>query len=354
MQLWLNRDGRSATITRHVIRNSGRGSHFRQFAATHAHAISGCVQDHQQDSQTSSGRLLQRAEAALADELERPLAPGLYLVATPIGNLADISLRALAVLARADLIAAEDTRHSRKLLSHFGIKGELTPYHEHNAAKERPRLLARIKAGFSVALISDAGTPLISDPGYKLVREALETGLTVVSVPGASAALAALTSAGLPTDTFLFAGFLPPKGGARRKRLEELKPVPATLIFYETALRLSATLADMSEMFGAREAAVARELTKLHESVARGTPAELAAKFNSSPELKGEFVVLVGPPSASEAEVGDEAILSSLKRALRQESFRDAVRSVAEELKVKRSRVYDLGLALERKGGELP
>ena len=228
--------------------------HFRQFAATHAHAISGCVQDHEQDSQTPSGRLLQRAEAALADELERPLAPGLYLVATPIGNLADISLRALAVLARADLIAAEDTRHSRKLLSHFGIKGELTPYHEHNAAKERPRLLARIKAGFSVALISDAGTPLISDPGYKLVREALEEELTVVSVPGASAALAALTSAGLPTDTFLFAGFLPPKGGARRKRLEELKPVPATLIFYETALRLSATLADMSEMFGARGA----------------------------------------------------------------------------------------------------
>lgn len=307
------------------------------------------MQDRQQDDQQISRRLLQRAEAALADELERPLAPGLYLVATPIGNLADISLRALAVLARADLIAAEDTRHSRKLLSHFGIKGELTPYHEHNAVKERPRLLARLRAGFSVALISDAGSPLISDPGYKLVREALESELTVVSVPGASAALAALTSAGLPTDTFLFAGFLAPKGGQRRKRLEELRTVPATLIFYEAASRLVATLSDMAEVLGAREAAVAKELTKLHESVARGTPAELAATIDSSAELKGEFVVLVGPPAAEVTKVGDDAIVARLKQALTQESFRDAVRSVSEEFKVKRSRVYDLGLALERK-----
>ena len=311
------------------------------------------MQDHEQDDQDASRRLLQRAEAALADELERPLGAGLYLVATPIGNLADISLRALAVLARADLIAAEDTRHSRKLLSHFGIRAELAPYHEHNAARERPRLLARIRAGFSVALISDAGTPLISDPGYKLVREALEEGFQVTSVPGASAALAALTSAGLPTDTFLFAGFLPPKGGQRRKRLEGLKPVPATLIFYETSSRLAATLADMAQVFGAREAAIAKELTKLHESVARGTPAELAAALDST-ELKGEFVVLVGPPAPSEADVGDDAIVARLKLALKQESFRDAVRSVAEDFKVKRSRVYDLGLALERKDRGAP
>jgi 16S rRNA (cytidine1402-2'-O)-methyltransferase len=312
------------------------------------------VQDDRHYDQDASRRLLQRAEAALADEFERPLVPGLYLVATPIGNLADISLRALAVLARADLIAAEDTRHSRKLLSHFGIRGELIPYHDHNTAKERPRLLARIRAGFSVALISDAGTPLISDPGYKLVREALETGLAVTSVPGASAALAALTNAGLPTDTFLFAGFLPPKGGQRRKRLDELKPVPATLIFYETASRLAATLADMAEVFATREAALAKELTKLHENVARGTPAELAAMVEASGELKGEFVVLVGPPAPGEVEVGDEEILASLKKALKQESFRDAVRSVAEDFKVKRSRVYDLGLALERKDRDAP
>lgn len=311
------------------------------------------MQDHRHDDQDASRRLLQRATTALAEEMDRPLSPGLYLVATPIGNLADISLRALAVLSRADLIAAEDTRHSRKLLSHFGIKGELTPYHEHNAAKERPRLLARIRAGFAVALISDAGTPLVSDPGYKLVREALEAGLEVTSVPGASAVLAALTSAGLPTDTFLFAGFLPPKGGARRKRLEELKPVPATLIFYETASRLAASLADMAEVYGAREAAVAKELTKLHESVARGTPAELAAALAST-ELKGEFVVLVGPPNPDEAEIGDEAIVASLKQALKQESFRDAVRSVADKFKLKRSRVYELGLALSRKGSDRP
>lgn len=312
------------------------------------------MHDHSHHDRDASRRLLQRAEAVLADELERPLPAGLYLVATPIGNLADISLRALAVLTRADLIAAEDTRHSRKLLSHFGIRADLTPYHEHNAAKERPRLLARIRAGFSVALISDAGTPLISDPGYRLVREALEAELAVTSVPGASAALAALTSAGLPTDTFLFAGFLPPKGGQRRKRLEELKPVPATLIFYETASRLAATLADMAQVFGAREAAIAKELTKLHESVARGTPAALAATLDSPMEIKGEFVVLVGPPAAGEAEVGDEAIVTRLKQALKQESFRDAVRSVAEDFKVKRSRVYDLGLALERKDRDAP
>ena len=285
----------------------------------------------------------------LAEQLEKPLPPRLYLVATPIGNLSDISLRALAVLARADMIAAEDTRHSRKLLSHFGIRGELIPYHEHNAAKERPRLLARIRAGFSVALISDAGTPLISDPGYKLVREALEAGLHVTSVPGASAALAALTNAGLPTDTFLFAGFLPAKAGPRRKRLEELKLVPATLVFFETASRLNATLADVAQVFGAREAAIAKELTKLHESITRGTAAELAAQIELSQELKGEFVVLVGPPGSDEGLIGDAAIVASLKQALKHESFRDAVRSVAEKFALKRSRVYELGLALKRK-----
>jgi 16S rRNA (cytidine1402-2'-O)-methyltransferase len=310
------------------------------------------VQDRSHDDQDESRRLLERVATALADELERPLQPGLYLVATPIGNLADISLRALAVLSRADLIAAEDTRHSRKLLSHFGLRGELTAYHEHNAAKERPRLLARIRAGFSAALISDAGMPLVSDPGYKLVREALEAGLTVTSVPGASAALAALTSAGLPTDTFLFAGFLPPKGGQRRKRLEELKPVPATLIFYETASRLQATLADMAGIYGGREAAVAKELTKLHESLVRGTPAELAAAIDPSTELKGEFVILVGPPSPDEGLVDDDAIVASLKLALKHESFRDAVRSVAETFDLKRSRVYELGLALKPKERE--
>jgi 16S rRNA (cytidine1402-2'-O)-methyltransferase len=294
-----------------------------------------------------------RAGETLRDLLERPLAPGLYLVATPIGNLGDISLRALAVLARADLIAAEDTRHSRKLLSHFGIGGELTPFHEHNAARERSRLIARGRAGFAVALISDAGTPLVSDPGYKLVREALAEGLAVTSIPGPSAALAALTSTGLPTDTFLFAGFLTPKGGPRQARLAALKSVPATLIFFETAPRLDKSLADMAAVLGPREAAVAKELTKLHETVKRGRLDALAADFAEASELKGELVVVVGPPDAEESKIEDDAIAVELGQALATESFRDAVRGVAERLKVKRNRVYELGLKLDRsKRGE--
>ena len=293
-----------------------------------------------------------RAGEALAELLEQPLQPGLYLVATPIGNLADISLRALATLAGADLIAAEDTRHSRKLLTHYGIRAELTPYHEHNAAKERPKLIARMRAGFSVALVSDAGTPLVSDPGYKLVRDALEQGLPVTSIPGPSAALAALTSSGLPTDTFLFAGFLPVKGGPRRSRIEELKDVPATLLFFDTAQRLPKSLTDLAEVLGAREAALAKELTKLHESVARGTLTELAEGLNA--ELRGEYVIVVAPPSAAEAFVEDAALIADLKEALAAESFRDAVRSVAEKFKVKRSRVYELGLALDREGDGEP
>ena len=292
------------------------------------------------------GLTVVRASEVLSDLIARPLQPGLYLVATPIGNLADISLRALSILARADLIAAEDTRHSKKLLSHFGVTAKLTPYHEHNAEKERPKLLARLGTGQSVALISDAGTPLISDPGYKLVRAALDAGITVISIPGPSAALAALTSSGLPTDTFLFAGFLPPKSGARRARLEELKSVPATLIFFESASRLSKSLADMADLFGPREAAIAKELTKLHESVTSGRLDRLAGEI--AEELKGEFVVVVAPPAAAPGEPSDEMIAEQLDKALKLESFRDAVRSVAEVLNVSRARVYELGLKLRR------
>ena len=308
------------------------------------------MQDHRHKEQTKAHdhSTVVRASEVLADLIERPLSPGLYLVATPIGNLGDISLRALSVLARADLIAAEDTRHSKKLLSHYGIAGELTPYHEHNAAKERPRLLGRLRAGASVALISDAGTPLISDPGYKLVREALDHGFTVTSIPGPSAAIAALTSAGLPTDTFLFEGFLPPKSGARRTRLEELKSVPGTLVFFETGPRLGKSLAEMAEVLGAREAAIARELTKLHETVTRGTLDRLAGELSLSDQSKGEFVVVVAPP-IEDGGVSDEKIVEQLNKALNVESFRDAVRSVSEVLQVPRNRVYELGLSLKPK-----
>jgi 16S rRNA (cytidine1402-2'-O)-methyltransferase len=308
------------------------------------------VQDRQDEERIGEAIRLTvtRANEVLADLIARPLAPALYLVATPIGNLADISLRSLAILARADLIAAEDTRHSKKLLSHFALRGALTPYHEHNAERERPKLLARLRAGQSVALISDAGTPLVSDPGYKLVRAALEAGLTVISIPGPSASLAALTSSGLPTDTFLFGGFLPPKSGARRARLEALKTVPATLILFESASRLGKSLADMADLLGAREAAVAKELTKLHESVTRGRLDRLAGAFADGESLKGEFVVVVAPPAADQAEPSDEMIAEQLAKALKLDSFRDAVRSVAEVLNVSRARVYELGLKLKR------
>src|SRR5919106_2300479 len=308
------------------------------------------MRDQSNEERTATGMnsIEKRASEVLAELLARPLAPGFYLVAAPIGNLGDMSLRALSVLARANLIAAEDTRHSMKLFSHFGLRGELTPYHENNADKERPRLIARIRAGQSVALISDAGTPLISDPGYKLVRQALDEGLMVTSIPGPSAALAALTNSGLPTDTFLFAGFLPPKSGARRARLEELKDAPATLVFFETAPRLAKSIADMADLFGPREAAVAKELTKLHEGLTRGRLDELAGELSGSATLKGELVIVVAPPAADADEPSDEKISEQLEKALKLESFRDAVRSVAEVLNISRARVYELGLKLKR------
>lgn len=297
----------------------------------------------QENHKDDRDAIVARVGESLRELLDRPLAPGLYLVSTPIGNLDDVSLRALAILARASLIAAEDTRHSKKLLSHFGLRTELTPYHEHNAERERPKLLQHIRAGSAVALISDAGTPLISDPGYKLVREALDEGLTVTSIPGPSAALAALTSAGLPTDTFLFVGFLPPKAGPRRARLVALKDVPATLILFEAPQRLARSLADMAEVLGPREAVIARELTKLHETVMRGTLDRLSEAIETP---KGEIVVVVAPPAAVGTDITDARIVEALQVALQTRSFRDAVREVAEALQVKRSRVYELGLGL--------
>src|SRR5262252_10327780 len=200
----------------------------------------------------------------------QPLPSGLYLVATPLGNLRAITVRALEVLAAADLIACEDTRVTRKLLDHFGITTPLTPYHEHNAAEARPKLIARLTEDAAVALVSDAGTPLVSDPGYKLVRDARAAGASVTTLPGASAVLAALTLSGLPTDRFLFEGFLPAKDGARRARINELKRIPATLILFETGARIATTLADLAAELGPRQAAICRELTKLYEEVKRG------------------------------------------------------------------------------------
>ena len=287
-----------------------------------------------------------RAREVLEAQLETPLSAGLYLVATPIGNLADISLRALSVLVRAELIFCEDTRHSRKLLSHFGIKGELKPYHEHNAARERPRILARIRAGFAVALISDAGTPLISDPGFKLAREAAQEGFDVIAIPGASAPIAALVSSGIPSDRFFFEGFLPPKPGARQKRIRALADLKASLILFETAKRIEAVLGDLAAAMGGREAALAKELTKAHETVLRGPLEDLHGQVAAWPEAqrKGEFVIVVGP--APEGQVSEEVIEARLREVLGKASLRDASRLVAAELGVARGRVYTLGLAL--------
>jgi 16S rRNA (cytidine1402-2'-O)-methyltransferase len=306
--------------------------------------------DRDDNERTTAESVASRIGPRVMAEVERllaiPLAPGLHLVATPIGNLGDITLRALAVLARADLIYCEDTRHSRTLLAHYGIGTPTRPYHEHNAEAERPRVLAALAAGRRVALISDAGTPLVSDPGYKLVRACLAEGHRVESVPGPSAVLAALSSSGLPTDTFLFAGFLPPRAAARRTRIAELAAVPATLVFFEAPSRVAATLADLSEGLGPeRPAALARELTKLHEEVRRGTLGELAPPAIAR-EWKGEIVILVGPPQRAEAT--DEAIRERLAAALAELSLRDAAHAVAEAMGVPRSRVYDLGLRLRR------
>ena len=244
----------------------------------------------------------------------RPLAPALYLVATPIGNLADITLRALETLASADIVACEDTRVSRVLLERYGIRRRTTAYHEHNADEAGPKLIAALEAGQSVALISDAGTPLISDPGYRLVGEALDRGLRVVPIPGPSAALAALTASGLPSDAFLFAGFLPVKAGQRLTKLESFRQVPATLIFYESPRRLAETLGAMVEALGgARKAAIGRELTKTFEEMRSGTVAELADHYAAADTPKGEIVVCVGPPEAKEDQPADiDRLLLSL------------------------------------------
>jgi len=288
-----------------------------------------------------------RAADEVQKHLKEPLAPGLYLVATPIGNLGDITLRALSVLARADVILCEDTRHSRTLLAHFAIATPTRPYHEHNAARERPRVLKELETGRRIALISDAGTPLISDPGWKLVRESLNAGHAAEALPGASAALTALSVAGLPTDAFFFAGFLPPKAAARGTRIAELKSVPATLVFFEAPSRVAETLADLAAGLGKRPAALARELTKLHEDVRRAPLDRLAAEMREG-AIKGEVVIVVGPPQKE--DITDADIAARLETALGEMSLRDAAKTVAEALGVPKSRVYDLGLRGAKKG----
>jgi 16S rRNA (cytidine1402-2'-O)-methyltransferase len=285
------------------------------------------------------------AEEASPTAGGRKPAPGLYVVATPIGNLEDITVRALRVLATADLVLCEDTRVTGKLLHHLGTRATaLLPYHEHNAARVRPQVLARLEAGAVVALVSDAGTPLVSDPGYKLVREAAALGIPVVPVPGASAMLAALCAAGLPTDRFLFQGFLPAKPGARRRTLEELAAVPATLVLFESAQRLPAMLAEAAEVLGGRDAAVARELTKLHEEVRRDRLDRLAEHYAAAGAPRGEVVVVIGPPEEAAAP-SDEAVEAALREALQTEKPRAAAARVAAATGLPANELYRRVLA---------
>ena len=274
------------------------------------------------------------------------LAPGLHIVATPIGNLGDITLRALAALAGADVIACEDTRVTRKLLDRYSIVTPLTPYHDHNAAVARPKLLRRLAEGGAVALVSDAGTPLVSDPGFKLVRAAREAGAAVSALPGASALLAALAVAGLPTDQFFFAGFRPPKQTARRTRIAELAGIPGTLVLFETGPRVAGTLADLAAGLGDREAALCRELTKLHEEVRRGDLAGLAQSCAAG-ELRGEIVLVVAPSRAPERTTADDAE-TLLRQALVRASLKDAVGEVAEATGLPRRELYRRALALAK------
>jgi len=271
------------------------------------------------------------------------LAPGLYVVATPIGNLRDITFRAVDTLAAADIIACEDTRVTAKLLAAHQVATAMTAYHEHNAAKMRPRLMQRLQAGGTVALVSDAGTPLISDPGYKLVRDAVAAGIAVIPVPGPSAPLAALAAAGLPTDRFLFAGFLPSRSAARRKSLQPLAGVGATLVFFESARRLAGSLDDMAQIFGPRPAAIARELTKRYEEIRRGDLTELASHYAAAGAPRGEIVIVVGPPGDT-AQTPD--IDDLLRQALAGMSLRDAAASVSVASGRPRREVYARALAL--------
>jgi 16S rRNA (cytidine1402-2'-O)-methyltransferase len=275
------------------------------------------------------------------------LAPGLYVTATPIGNARDITLRALDVLKAVDLIAAEDTRVTSKLLAIHGISKPLAAYNDHNAARERPRLLGRLRDGARIALVSDAGTPLVSDPGFKLVREAIQENLPVHALPGASAALTGLVLSGLPSDRFLFAGFLPVKAGERQSALEELKAIRATLIFFESGPRLAETLKQMAQVLGPRSAAVARELTKLHEELRRGTLAELAQSYENAATPKGEVTLLVSPPHTAEADLG--AVDKALEAALAFMPLKPASEMIADLTGVSRKEVYARGL--EKKNG---
>lgn len=271
----------------------------------------------------------------------------LYIVATPIGNLEDMTFRAIRILKEVDLIAAEDTRHSRKLLSHYGIATRMTPYHDHNEQLKTDYLLEKLLEGQNIAIITDAGTPCIADPGYRIAKAAAEKGIKTVPIPGASAIAAALSASGLPSDRFAFEGFLPPKQGKRKTRLLEFRDDSRVIIFYEAPHRLAATLSDMAEILGCREVVIARELTKIHEELRHGTPAELLEHY-SSQTVKGEIVILLSP-STGQSTASEYDLDANLRRYLLEESLsvKDAAARASAESGRPRSATYALSLAIK-------
>src|SRR4051794_8795517 len=273
--------------------------------------------------------------------------PGLYLVATPIGHLGDITLRALETLAGVDIIACEDTRITRRLTERYAITAQLKQYHEHNAALARPKILEKLAQGASIALVSDAGTPLISDPGFKLVREVCAAGYAVIAIPGASSVLTALSVAALPTDRFYFEGFLPPKQGARRNRLAELAKIDATLVMFESGNRVQDTLSDLAGIMGGRDAAICRELTKLHEDIKRAPISELARDADTL-ETRGEFVLVIGPPAADALVMTEDDLDDLLRSSLARDSVKDSVAHAVELSGRPRREVYARALELAR------
>jgi len=277
---------------------------------------------------------------------------GLYIIATPIGNIEDITLRALEILKEVDLIACEDTRVSGKLTSYYDITAQKIPYHDHNADEMRPKLIGLLNEGKRIALISDAGMPLISDPGYKLVAQCAAENIPMTCIPGPTATTTALVLSGLPTDKFMFAGFLPPKSTARRTALAEIKSVPATLIFYETGPRLAESLEDMQAVLGDRPAAVARELTKKFEEVQRGLLSTLIKHYQASEEPRGEIVVVVGAPVAGQEEDWSDEVIDKLLLEMMDEqgmSVKDASAFVAAKSGLKKRDVYQRALLLRQK-----
>jgi 16S rRNA (cytidine1402-2'-O)-methyltransferase len=276
-----------------------------------------------------------------------PLKPGLYAVATPIGHLGDITIRALEILAASETVLCEDTRTTANLLRRYDIRTPLKPYHDHNAAKVRPAILQALKKGGIFALVSDAGMPLISDPGFKLVREAIVLGIHVEVIPGASAVPTALALSGLPTDRFMFCGFLPTKTGERQKTLLELSLIKATLIFFESPHRIVESLEDIAAVMGIRPVSVSRELTKLHEETLRGSATEVAEELKQRPSIKGEITLVVGPPADAPAAISDADIDQALNEAAQHASASQAAAQVAKRLGLPKKELYARLLALK-------